>query len=463
MRTLVANGTVVTARDTFKADVLIDGEVISAIGAELPSDSVDRVIDAQDRYVLPGGVDVHTHMEMPFNGTLTADTYESGTLAAAFGGTTTIVDFAMQPRGGSLPATLDQWWQKAEHNAYVDYAFHMVIRDLNEQVLVDMDRLIRDEGVTSFKLFMAYPGELQVDDGAIFQALRRAQASGGLICVHAENGSVIDVLVREALASGRTAPKYHATTRPASAEAEATARAIALAEMAGAPIYFVHLSCAEALMKVREARARGLPVYAETCPHYLFLTAQSYDVPGFEGAKFVMTPPLRAQADQDALWQGLANSEIQVVSTDHCPFCMKGQKDLGRDDFSRIPNGAPGVESRLSLMYDGGVSKRHLTLNRFVELVATNPAKLMGLYPRKGTIDVGSDADIVVFDPSRSMTISASSHHSRVDYSLYEGFEVRGVPVTVLLRGTPVIEDCQLVGKRGAGRFVKRSAFQMTG
>jgi dihydropyrimidinase len=325
-----------------------------------------------------------------------------------------------------------------------------------------MDRLIRDEGVTSFKLFMAYPGELQVDDGAIFQALRRARASGGLVCVHAENGSVIDVLVREALANGCTAPKYHATTRPTTAEAEATGRAIALAEMAGAPIYFVHLSCAEALSKVREARDRGLPVYAETCPHYLFLNAQSYDVPGFEGAKFVMTPPLRAQSDQDALWQGLATDQLQVVSTDHCPFCMKGQKDLGLGDFSRIPNGAPGVESRLSLMYDGGVRTGRLSLNRFVALVATNPARLMGLYPRKGTIAVGSDADIVVFDPSRTTTISASTHHSRVDYSLYEGRKVTGVPVTVLLRGTPVIEDEQLVGQRGAGQFIKRAQFQMT-
>jgi dihydropyrimidinase len=325
-----------------------------------------------------------------------------------------------------------------------------------------MDRLIRDDGVTSFKLFMAYPGELQVDDGAIFRALRRARHSGGLVCVHAENGSVIDVLVREALANGLTAPKYHATTRPTTAEAEATGRAIALAEMAGAPIYFVHLSCAEALEKVREARDRGRPVYAETCPHYLFLNAKSYDAPGFEGAKFVMTPPLRAQADQDALWQALANGQLQVVSTDHCPFCMKGQKELGRTDFSRIPNGAPGVESRLSLMYDGGVRTGRLSLNRFVELVATNPARLMGLYPRKGTIAVGSDADIVVFDPSRTTTISASTHHSRVDYSLYEGLEVTGVPVTVLLRGTPVIEEEALVGQRGAGQFVKRAQFQMT-
>jgi dihydropyrimidinase len=399
-------------------------------------------------------------MEMPFNATVSADTYESGTLAAAFGGTTTIVDFAMQPKGGSLPATLEQWWRKADGNAYVDYAFHMVIRDLYDQVLVDMDRLIQAEGVTTFKLFMAYPGELQVDDGTIFQALRRARVSGGLICVHAENGSVIDVLVREALANGLTAPKYHATTRPTTAEAEATGRAIALAEMAGAPIYFVHLSCAEALRKVREARDRGLPVYAETCPHYLFLTAQSYDVPGFEGAKFVMTPPLRAQADLDALWQGLANDQLQVVSTDHCPFCMKGQKELGRTDFSRIPNGAPGVESRLSLMYDGGVRTGRLSLNRFVELVATNPARLMGLYPRKGTIAVGSDADIVVFDPSKTTIISASTHHSRVDYSLYEGREVTGVPVTVLLRGTPVIDEGKLVGQRGAGQFVKRAQFQ---
>jgi dihydropyrimidinase len=460
MRALVTNGTIVTALDQYQADILIEDGVVSAIGRSLPADRADRVYDASGKLVLPGGVDVHTHMEMPFGGTVSADDFESGTVAAAWGGTTTIVDFAIQPDGTSLPATLEQWWKKAEGKAVVDYAFHMVIRDWNDQIPADMDQLVKREGVTSFKIFMAYPGALMLDDASLFKAFQQTASNGGLICVHAENGGAIDVLVRQALAAGNTSPKYHMLTRPTTAEAEATNRAIRLAEMAGAPVYFVHLSCADALEVVRSARDRGLPVHAETCPHYLFLTGAEYDRPGFEGAKYVMTPPLRQQHDQDALWQGLAGNDLQVISTDHCPFCFKGQKELGRDDFSLIPNGAPGVESRLSLVYDGGVRGGRLSLNRFVDLVSTAPARMMGLYPRKGTIAVGSDADLVIFDPNATQTISAATHHSNMDYSLYEGREVTGVPTTVLVRGEPVLVDRQFVGKAGSGRFLKRDLYQ---
>jgi dihydropyrimidinase len=460
MRALVTNGTIVTALDRYQADILIEDGVVSATGRSLPADRADRVYDATGKLVLPGGVDVHTHMEMPFGGTVSADDFESGTVAAAWGGTTTIVDFAIQPDGASLPATLEQWWRKAEGKAVVDYAFHMVIRDWNDQIPADMDQLVRREGVTSFKIFMAYPGALMLDDASLFKAFQQTASNGGLICVHAENGGAIDVLVRQALAAGNTGPKYHMLTRPTTAEAEATNRAIRLAEMAGAPVYFVHLSCADALEVVRSARDRGLPVHAETCPHYLFLTGAEYDRPGFEGARYVMTPPLRQQHDQDALWQGLAGNDLQVISTDHCPFCFKGQKELGKDDFSLIPNGAPGVESRLSLVYDGGVRGGRLSLNRFVDLVSTAPARMMGLYPRKGTIAVGSDADLVIFDPDAKQTISAATHHSKTDYSLYEGRQVTGVPVTVLLRGEPLVVDRQFVGKPGSGRFLKRDLYQ---
>jgi dihydropyrimidinase len=460
VRTLVTNGTIVTALDQYPGDVMIDDGVITAIGRTLPADRADQVFDAAGKYVLPGGVDVHTHLDMPFGGTITSDDFETGTVAAAWGGTTTIVDFAVQPVGASLPATLEEWWKKAEGKAVVDYSFHMVIRDWYDQVLADMNTMVKQEGVTSFKIFMAYPGALMLDDASIFQALQQTATNGGLICLHAENGGVIDVLVRQALAQGNTSPKHHMLTRPTTAEAEATHRAIRMAEMAGAPVYFVHLSCAEALDMVREARDRGLPVHAETCPHYLFLTRDKYDAPGFEGAKYVMTPPLRSTNDRDALWRGLATNDLQVISTDHCPFCFKGQKDLGADDFSLIPNGAPGIETRLSMIYDGGVRANRLTLNRYVDLVATAPARMMGLYPRKGTIAVGSDGDLVIFDANATLTISASTHHMRMDYSLYEGMQVTGVPQTVLVRGEPVLVDRQFVGKRGSGKFLKRDLYQ---
>jgi dihydropyrimidinase len=456
MTLLIKNGTIVTATDQYRGDVLVEGEKISTIGSSL-SVVADRTIDATGKYVLPGGIDVHTHLDMPFGGTKSADDFESGTRAAAHGGTTTIVDFAIQYKGQTLHHAWETWMKKAEGNAVIDYGFHMIITDLSEQVEEEMDALVR-QGVTSFKLFMAYPGVFMLDDASIFRALLRTGQNGGTICMHAENGGVIDVLVKRALAEGKTAPKYHALTRPARAEGEATHRAIALAEIADVPIYIVHLSAAEALEMVTEARDRGLPAYAETCPQYLFLSYDNYEEPGFEGAKYVMSPPLRTKDTQDRLWRGLAFNDLQAISTDHCPFCMKEQKTLGRDDFSRIPNGAPGIETRMSLVYDGGVIPGRISLNRFVELTSTSPAKIFGLFPRKGTIAPGSDADIVVFDHSKKTTLSAKTLHMKVDYNPYEGREVRGAVDTVISRGRVVIDAGTFTGRAGGGAFLKRSA-----
>src|SRR6059036_2647519 len=455
MKTLIKNGTVVTATDQYKGDVLIEDEKITVIGTSLEIHA-DRVIDASGRYVLPGGIDVHTHLDMPFGGTTSADDFETGTRAAAFGGTTSIVDFAIQYRGQTLHHAWETWIKKAESKAVIDYGFHMIITELNDQVEREMDALVR-QGITSFKLFMAYPGVFMLDDGSIFKALLRTGKNGGTICMHAENGGVIDVLVKKALAEGKTAPKFHALTRPARAEAEATHRAIALAEIAGVPIYIVHLSAAEALEMVTQARDRGLPAYAETCPQYLFLSYDNYEEPGFSGAKYVMSPPLRPKDTQDRLWRGLAFNDLQAISTDHCPFCMK-EKHLGDGDFSKIPNGAPGIETRMSLVYDGGVRPGRISLNRFVELTSTAPAKIFGLFPRKGTLAPGSDADIVVFDPNRTVTLSARTLHMNVDYNPYEGRQVTGATDTVLSRGRVVIENGKFVGRAGAGSFIKRAA-----
>jgi dihydropyrimidinase len=456
--TLIVNGRVVTATDTYPGDIAISGGKIEAIGKNLPRDNTKKIIDAANKYVLPGGIDVHTHLDMPFGGTTSADDFETGTRAAAFGGTTTLIDFAIQYKGQTLRTAFDSWMQKASGKAVSDYAFHCIITDLGGAQLEEMNALVR-EGVTSFKLFMAYPGVFMLDDASIFKAFRATAKNGGLVCMHAENGNAIDVIVQQALAEGKKAPKYHALTRPTTAEAEATGRAIALAEMAGAPVYIVHLSCNDALEKIREARDRGLPVYAETCPQYLYLSLENMDAPGFEGAKYVFTPPLREKWHQEKLWNGLKQDHLQVVSTDHCPFCFKEQKELGKDDFTKIPNGGPGIEHRMSLIYSGGVAKGRFNVNRFVELVSTTPAKLFGLYPRKGTIAAGSDADLVIFDPARKHTISAKTHHMRVDYSMFEGIEVTGMPDVVLSRGQVIVEGDKFLGRAGAGEFVRRATY----
>jgi dihydropyrimidinase len=453
MRTLIRNGRVVTAVDDYRADVLVENEVVSTIGARLDVEA-DRVIDADGKLVIPGGIDPHTHMELPFGGTQASDDFRTGTIAAAFGGTTTIIDFAVQYKGQALSEGLDNWHAKAEGKAAIDYGFHLIVTDLEDERVPELYRAM-DEGVSSFKLFMAYPGVFLADDATIFRAMSAAGSRGGLICMHAENGIVINEIIKRALQQGRTAPKYHALTRPTVAEAEGVHRAIAIAEMAESPVYIVHLSCADALNQVREARDRGLPAFAETCPQYLFLSIDDYGE-GFEGAKYVMTPPLREKWNQAELWKGLKTDDLQVISTDHCPFCMKEQKELGRDDFSKIPNGAPGVENRMALIYNGGVVENRISLNRFVELTSTAAAKMFGLFPRKGTIAVGSDADIVIFDPDKEQTFSVKTHHMNVDYNAYEGKAVRGVVETVLSRGRVVVEGGEFKGKAGDGQFLKR-------
>ncbi len=482
MLTLIRGGTLVTSVKTWPADILVDGETIRDIAPSIPVEQAARVIDAAGMLVLPGGIDVHTHLDMPFGGTTSSDDFETGTIAAAYGGTTTLIDFAIQARGTTMRQAIDTWWKKGENRAAIDYGLHMIVTDLYEAGLDDMNAMVA-EGVSSFKLFMAYPGVLMVDDATIFKMFRQSAENGALICMHAENGGVIDVIVKRALAEGKTAPIHHALTRPVTAEAEAVHRAIAMAEMAGAPVYIVHLSSEDALNQVREARDRGLPAFAETCPQYLLLTVEELARPNFEGAKYVFTPPLREKHHPPKLWDGLKQDHLQVVSTDHCPFCFEDQKVLGRDDFTKIPNGGPGVENRLHLLFHHGVNEGRLgpssytrtterrgagepreeaaapcALNRFVELVSTTPAKLFGLYPRKGELAVGSDADIVVWDPNREHTISAATHHMRVDYSMFEGFRVKGAARTVMSRGEVVIDGERFVGRAGRGRFLKREA-----
>ncbi len=458
MSTLVIqNGTLVTALHTWKADILVADGKIKEIAPQLPKTAADRAIDATGMLIFPGGVDVHTHMDMPFGGTTSSDDFETGTRAAAYGGTTTIVDFAIQAKGTKMRDALDTWWKKAEGKVCIDYGLHMIVTDLGNSGLEDMDDLVR-EGVASFKLFMAYPNVLMVDDATIFRALGQTAKNGALICMHAENGGAIDVIVQKALAEGKTAPIQHALTRPVRAEAEAVNRAIALSEMAGAPVYIVHLSSEDALNQVREARDRGLPAFAETCPQYLLLSIEELERPNFEGAKYVFTPPLRERHHLEKLWGGLKHDHLQVVSTDHCPFCFADQKVLGKDDFTKIPNGGPGVENRLQLIWNYGVNTGKISQNRFVELVSTTPARLFGMYPRKGALQPGSDADIVIWDPEAEHTISAQTHHMRVDYSMFEGFKVKGNARQVISKGEVVVENGKFQGKAGRGQYLRRHA-----
>jgi dihydropyrimidinase len=457
MTTLIRNGTLVTSTRTYQSDLLIEGEQIKDIATTIPLERAHRIIDASGMLLLPGGIDVHTHLDMPFGGTTSSDDFETGTKAAAFGGTTTLIDFAIQAKGTRMRDALDTWWKKAENKASIDYGLHMIVTDLGEAGLEDMDDMVR-EGVASFKLFMAYPGVLMVDDATIFQALSRTAKNGALICLHAENGGIIDVIVKRAISEGKTAPIYHGLTRPVAAEAEAVHRAVAMSEMSGAPVYIVHLSSEEALNEVRAARDRGVPIFAETCPQYLLLSIDELARPGFEGAKYVFTPPLREKHHQPKLWDGLKDDHLQVVSTDHCPFCFEDQKILGKDDFTKIPNGAPGVENRLQLLFHHGVNAGKISLNRFVELVSTTPARLFGLYPKKGELAPGSDADIVIWDPTADHLISKHTHHMRCDYSMFEGFQVRGNAKMVLSRGEVIVEHGKFQGATGRGTFQRREA-----
>ncbi len=460
MSILIKNGRVITAVDDYRGDVFIEKETVSLIGKSLEMEA-DEVIDASGKYLFPGGLDPHTHLDMPFGGTVSADDFETGTLAAAHGGTTTLIDFAIQTKGHSTLEALDTWHAKAEGKTAIDYGFHMIVTDLDDKRVHEM-KMLADDGVTSYKLFMAYPGVLYVDDGTIYRAMRAAGENGTVVCMHAENGIVIDEIVKIALAEGKTEPKYHALTRPTRMEAEGVHRAIAIAEVAHVPVYIVHLSSSDALEQVMLARNRGVHAFAETCPQYLFLDHSYYEQEGFEGAKYVMTPALREKWNQDELWKGIKFGNLQSISTDHCPFCFKDQKILGIDDFSKIPNGGPGVENRMSLVFNGGVNSGRISLNKFVELTSTAAAKTFGLFPKKGTIAIDSDADIVIFDPQRKETISvnnACTHHMNVDYNAYEGFEVTGFTETVLSRGKVIIKDCEYVGKKGDGKFLKRGLY----
>lgn len=456
--TLFHGGTVVTATDMIHADVLVEDEVVTTMAKHIPQ-SDHAVVDVSGCYLLPGGIDPHTHLDMPFGGTVTIDDFESGTRAAAFGGTTSMIDFALHTKGDTLKNAIDTWHEKSRGKAAIDYGFHVMVGNMNPSVMAEIPDVVEKEGVTSFKVFMAYKNNLQVDDETLFRTLRLAADVGALVQVHAENGDVIDVLVKEALEKGQTAPKYHALTRPPEAEGEATARAIRLAEIAGAPLYVVHVTCAEAANAISDARKRGLPIYGETCPQYLVCDSTDYERPDFEGAKYVMSPPLRDRWNQDVLWSKLKNMELQAFGSDQCSFNLRGQKELGLNDFSKIPNGSPTIEHRMNILYHFGVHEGRIGLNKFVALTSTNIAKLFGLFPKKGTIAVGSDADIVVWDPNVKHTISAETHHLRADNNIFEGMTVYGKPKYVFLRGNKIIDHDTYTGAAGQGQFLRCGKF----
>jgi dihydropyrimidinase len=457
MSVLIKGGRVITAADDYVADIYIEGERITTIGESLDV-SAERTIDARGRYVLPGAVDPHTHLEMPWRGETTIDDFESGQTAAAFGGTTTHVDFCIQGKGQTFGEALEIWHGKRNGKSIIDNGFHIAITDLAGRERLDELATLPDEhGVTSYKLFMAYKDSLMVDDETLFRAMQVAAESGALVMVHAENGDAIEVLMGEAIAAGNTSPKYHALTRPPETEGEATNRAIQLARVAGAKLYVVHVSCAESVEPIAIAREKGWDIWGETCTQYFFIDQSFLDQPDFEGAKYVYTPPPRAKANQEILWNAVRTNVLQAISTDHCAYLFDGQKDAGKDDFRQIPNGGPGLENRLQMIHHFGVREGRISLNRMVELLCTNPAKLFGLYPRKGTLAVGSDADVVVFDPDKRVTISAATHHSRSDYNLYEGTEVQGSPEVVLLRGNVIVDGERLLAKPGSGQFIKRA------
>ena len=457
MSVLIKGGRIVTAADDYTGDVFVENGTISLLGESLDV-AADKVIDATGKYVIPGAIDPHTHIELPFGGTVTCDDFTSGTVAAAFGGTTSLIDFCFQMPGQTFAEALETWHEKIERcKPVIDVGFHMAITDLKEGGTLEDLAKVPDEGVTSYKVFMAYKGAVMVDDETLFKTLEVAADTGALVMVHAENGDAIDILVKRALAEGKTEPVWHARTRPPETEGEATNRAIQLARVAGAPLYVVHVSCKEAIEPIALAREKGWDVWGETCPQYLFIDDSSLDQPDFEGGKYIYTPPPRPKENQEHLWKALEADVLSIVSTDHCPFNWPEQKGLGKDDFSKIPNGGPGIENRLHLLHEFGVRTGRFTMNRLVELTSTNVARHFGLYPRKGTIAPGSDADIVVWDPEKKLTISAATHHSNVNYSLYEGTEVQGAPEVVLVRGQVIVEGDELVAQPGAGQFLKRA------
>lgn len=455
MTTLIKSGRILTATDDYVADILIDSETIALIGKSL-NIQADKVIDASDKYVIPGAIDPHVHMELPFGGTVSSDSFETGTRAAAFGGTTSIIDFAIQYQSTTFQQTIDDWHAKAAGQCAIDYAYHLAVTEYRPDQEKEFSRVI-DQGITTFKLFLAYPGVFMVNDSTMFRVMRSAGEAGGLTLVHAENGDAISLKVAELLVAGKTAPKYHALSRPPVMQADGTARALRVAEFAKSPVFVVHVSCEASMREIVRARDAGLPAYGETCTQYLFLDETYYDKPDFEGAKYVFTPPLVGRENIEPLWNGLKLGYLQEVSTDHCPFNFAGQKTLGLGDFTKIPNGGPGVEDRLSLMYHGCM-QRGLSLNKWVDLCSTASAKLFGMFPKKGTIAPGSDADLVLFDPAVRRTISAKTHHMRCDYSLFEGFEIQGKPITVLSRGKVIVDHNEYLGSKSDGKFLKRGA-----
>ena len=454
MRTLIKNGRIITAIDNYVADILIDGETISAIGNNL-SVSTDKEIDASGMLVMPGGIDPHVHLDMPFMGTFSSDSYETGTRAALYGGTTMVIDFILQKQGNSLHAALEEWRSRSDNNCVGDYSFHMAVTDFNDDTKKEIREFIEDEGIVSFKTFMAYKGALMIDDRQMIGLMEEVKKHGGLINVHATNGDMIDYLIQKHKNEGKLTPLYHYLSQPEVTEAEASERFVDMTNFTGCPGYIVHLTCEGALNAVRNATRRNQKVFVETCIQYLLLDASLYEK-NFEGAKWVMSPPLREKKDQTTLWAGINQGLVQVVATDHCPFKWE-QKLLGKDDFSKIPNGHPAIENRMELLFSEGVSKGKITLNKYVEVASTNAAKIFGMFPRKGTIAVGSDADIVVFDPNEKHTLSASTHHMNVDYSAYEGWEVTGKVKTVLLRGEVAIENNECKIEKGYGKFIKRN------
>jgi dihydropyrimidinase len=458
MKKLIKNGTIVTATDTFEAEILIENGKIVAMGHQLDPVGAE-VIDANGCYIFPGGIDPHTHLEMPFGGTVSKDDFETGTIAAAFGGTTTVIDFCLTNKGEPLKKAINTWHAKSKDKAVIDYSFHLMIAEMNDDVLNELPKVIDEEGITSFKVFMAYKNVFQADDETLFRTLVAAKELGALVMVHAENGDVIDYLTKKALTEGKTDPIYHALTRPPEVEGEATGRAAELTGLAQSQLYVVHVSCAEAVEKITQARNRGFDVWGETCPQYLVLDQSYLEKPNFEGAKYVWSPPLREKWHQDVLWNALKNGQLQTLGSDQCSFDFKGQKELGRGDFTKIPNGGPFIEDRVSVLFSEGVKKGRITINQFVDIMSTRIAKLFGLFPKKGTIAVGADADLVIFDPNVERTISAATHHMAVDYNAFEGLKVTGEPVSVLCRGEFVVRDKQFVGKLGYGKYLKRAKY----